>query len=268
MTPVFGRLATNLALDWRFVTDTSAGIALGERLRYLPRKYAAMVRNRRVVTFLGRPFGYDNRFTPALLQGYPAEIARLDRLVGLAQARTVIDVGANVGQFGFALKSRAPHLDVYSFEPNPGAFALLAVNAARFERWRVFPFGLARAAGVRDFFVVDGKSAQGSIFAENATMNLPAARSRTIAVRMEEPTVGLLDAHGIPRDVDLVKIDVEGAELEVVESLRHVRWRYLFLELSLARAGATTIDAVVDTIEQASGRRPRLVYYQPLDAAA
>ena len=262
------RFLTNLALDYRFVTLRRMPIPWLSRWAYLPRKYLAILRNRRVVTFLGRPFCYDNRFMPALLQAYPVEIAWLNGFMDFASARTVMDVGANVGQFGFVLKSFFPHLAVCSFEPNPAAFALLSVNASQYPGWTPFPFGLAPTAQSRDFYVVEGKSAQGSVFAENATMNLLSADCRKISVSLEHLSEEVLAARGIPREFDVVKIDVEGAEREVLESLHHVRWRYLYLELSIARGGRTTLEATMELIQRTSGRRPRIVYQQKPAATA
>lgn len=260
LPPLLDRFLTNLALDWRFVTSRAAATPPGERLAYLPRKYAAIIANRRSIDFLGRPFVYDNRLMPALLQGYPDEIATLDQWVGFAHARSVIDVGANVGQFGFALKSFFPHIAVYSFEPNPEPYAMLADNATRFSGWATFPFGLAQTAGTREFFFVKGKSAQGSVFAENATMNLIDASRQAIDVRLEHLTDAALEAYGIPAEIDLVKVDVEGAEFDVLESLDRIRWRYLYLELSLGRAGTRSLESVLSLLERQHGRRPRVVY--------
>src|SRR5687767_13331499 len=99
------RLVTNFANDYRFATFHGLPLSLTSRLGYLPRKYAAILQNRRQVRFLGKPFRYDNRLMPALLQAYPDEIAALDRHVDFARAVRVMDVGANVGQFGFVLKT-------------------------------------------------------------------------------------------------------------------------------------------------------------------
>jgi FkbM family methyltransferase len=239
-----------------------------ERLAYLPRKYAAIAVDARQVTFLGRPFHYDNRLMPALLQGYPREIARLDRYVHFASATRVMDVGANVGQFAFTLKTFFPHVTVVSFEPNPDAFALLHENTAQHSGWRALPFGLARTAQSSDFYVVEGKSAQGSLYAENATLDLLGGASKTIQVRLEQLTDATLAAYDLASEYDFVKIDVEGFELDVLASLDRVRWRYLYLELSLRRAGGSSLDEVMRLVERTSGRRPRVVHAEPVASGA
>jgi FkbM family methyltransferase len=265
---IFSRLVTNFALDYQFATFRAWPLAWQARWGYLPQKYLAILRNQRGITFLGRSFRYDNRLMPALLEGYPTEVAEMDSYVHFATATEILDVGANVGQFGFVLKTFFPHLEIVSFEPNPKAFALLASNAAQFSGWRCFPFGLARTTQSRDFFVVEGKSAQGSVFAENASVNLLRPDVTQLQVQLEYLSDAALAAHALPRDYDFVKIDVEGFETDVLASLDRIRWRFMYLEVSLARQGRTTLEEVTRLIEQTWGARPRIVHQQHSGDAA
>ena len=259
---ILDRLVTNFAFDYRFATFHALPLSLPARLGYLPRKYAAILQNRREVRFLGKPFRYDNRLMPAILQAYPGEIAALDRHLQFQTATRVMDVGANVGQFGFVLKTFFPHLEVVSFEPNPAAYDCLRINAAQHQDWRVFPFGLAPHSQSSDFFVVDGKSAQGSVFPENAAVNLLSGDPRRIQVRLEHLSDELLTAQGIPREYDFVKIDVEGYERDVLASLDCIRWRYMYLELSVTRTGSTSLDEVRALVARTTGKPPRVVFQQ------
>jgi len=268
LSQVLSRLITNFALDYRFATFRALPLPPLARLGYLPRKYLAILRNQREVAFLGRLFRYDNRLMPALLEGYPTELAEMDRHVGFKSATRVLDVGANVGQFGFVLKTFFPHLELFSFEPNPDASALLAANAAQFSNWRCFPFGLARTTQARDFFFVEGKSAQGSVYAENASVNLLKSDVRQLQVQLEYLSDAALATHRLPRDYDFVKIDVEGFETEVLASLDRIRWRFLYLEVSLARQGRTTLEAILQLIAQTWGTRPRVVHQEHSGDAA
>lgn len=263
---ILDRLVTNFANDYRFATFHALPLPLPARLGYLPRKYAAILQNRREVRFLGRPFRYDNRLMPALLQAYPGEIAALDRHVRFASATRVMDIGANVGQFGFVLKTFFPHLDVVSFEPNPAAYDCLRVNVAQHPGWRAFPFGLASRSQMSDFFAVDGKSAQGSVFPENAAVNLLSGQPTRIQVRLEHLSDDVLATHALPREYDFVKIDVEGFERDVLASLDQIRWRYLYLELSVTRAGSTSLAEVQALIARTTGQQTRVVFQQDIRA--
>ena len=262
---ILDRLVTNFANDYRFATFQALPLSLPARLGYLPRKYAAILQNRREVRFLGKPFRYDNRLMPALLQPYPGEIAALDRHVHFASATRVMDIGANVGQFGFVLKTFFPHLEVVSFEPNPAAYDCLRINATQHQGWRAFPFGLASRSHTSDFFAVDGKSAQGSVFPENAAVNLLSGEPTRIQVRLEHLSDDFLSAHAIPNAYDFVKIDVEGFERNVLASLDRIHWRYLYLELSVTRTGSTPLDEVQALIARTTGKQPRIVFQQKIE---
>jgi len=268
VTQILSRVVTNFALDYQFATFGALPLSARARWVYLPQKYLAILSNQRSVMVLGKPFQYDNRLMPALLEGYPTELAEMDRCVDFRTATRVLDIGANVGQFGFVLKTFFPHLEIFSFEPNPEAHALLVSNAAQFSGWRCFPFGLARTTQSRDFFVVEGKSAQGSVYAENASVNLLQSDVKQLQVQLEYLSDAALAAHHLPRDYDFVKIDVEGFETDVLASLDRIRWRFMYLEVSLARQGQTTLENVMRLSEQTSGRRPRLVHQQHSGDAA
>jgi len=69
-----------------------------------------------------------------------------DTLLGLRNIpfRTIIDVGANRGQFAERVTVMFPHAQVYCFEPLPGPFADLK-EWARYEDRRVQVFNLAKA---------------------------------------------------------------------------------------------------------------------------
>jgi FkbM family methyltransferase len=59
----------------------------------------------------------------------------------------IYDVGANVGQFGLALRRRGYKGRIISFEPVPSAFAVLQGIAARDGNWQVRPFAIGEARG-------------------------------------------------------------------------------------------------------------------------
>lgn len=193
-----GRLVQNLRLDreWLLVElPREPGV---RRYRFLLEKYAAIAANRRSVRFLGRPFVYDNRLAPALLQGYPKEILDLGSHVDLRAARTVFDVGANVGQFAFTLKRYWPHLEVCSFEPNPSVFPLLERNARGVPGWRVFPFGVGPEPARVPFFWVPGKSAQGSVHRANSVRNLQTTAVQQLSVDLRPVDGELMRAWQLP----------------------------------------------------------------------
>jgi hypothetical protein len=87
---------------------------------------------------------------------------------------------------------------------------------------------------------VRGKSGQGSIYRENAAQGLLGGE-----VEETQSSFKVLNAEecsrlGLPSQFDLIKVDVEGAELEVLRSLGGISWRYLYAELSSGRHGGAS----------------------------
>src|SRR3989344_4962239 len=106
----------------------SDNISFFKKFGFLFKKYWAIGLNKRDIKFLDTTFVYDNQFCPVILQLYPKEITELDKVINLSKAKNVLDIGANIGQWGFTLKSFFPQTKIYSFEPNKVAFNILKLN--------------------------------------------------------------------------------------------------------------------------------------------
>lgn len=83
--------------------------------------------------------GYDiTRFNPA---SHP--IARRQRFFETFQIDTVLDVGANIGQYGYELRHDLGYVNrIMSFEPLSAAFSILQRKAALDPAWQVFNHAL------------------------------------------------------------------------------------------------------------------------------
>lgn len=112
---------------------------------------------------------------------------------------TMIDAGAFIGDTSAYFLSRFPDLRVWALEPNPSNFALACTNLARYgDRARVLPLALCAHEGTVHF---SGDGPGGSI-SEGG-------------YEVEATTIPALLAQ-IPRGrVDLLKMDIEGAEMAV-----------------------------------------------------
>src|SRR5262245_29258792 len=74
----------------------------------------------------------------------------------LAPGMTVIDAGANIGQYAMLASTRvSPSGSVHCFEPHPGVFDVLARNLARSRCANVVarPLALAARSGTRTLFL-------------------------------------------------------------------------------------------------------------------
>jgi len=137
---------------------------------------------------------------------------------------TMLDVGANIGYFSLiAARLIAPKGAVWAFEPVRENLGLLQRNAAAnglTDFIHVSPVAVSDVAGVRHFYINSGSMGLSSLNQEAST----GGRQRMMPLRQEvvEVVCTTLDdwakEHGWPT-VQLVKIDVEGAEPEVLTGM-------------------------------------------------
>ena len=234
-------------------------LPLADRVRLWAARYRAIAGGASELPYLGRTLHYDSRLMPALMPAYLTEIRRLDRTVGLSAA-TVIDIGANIGQFAATISWRFPQARVWSFEPNHEIYPLLARNAAQATNWRTAPWGIAASDEELSLYSVRGKSSQGSLYPSNATVGLLGVEASEHRVSVRRLTPELMAQLEIPERVDLLKIDVEGAEDTALAGSACVHWRYLMIELSPDRDGGLSLAGAMAFIERTWGRRPDVVW--------
>jgi FkbM family methyltransferase len=139
-----------------------------------------------------------------LNSGAPYELAMLrDMRVRLTPGDLVLDIGANVGNHTLYLAVLA-RARVIAFEPNVGLTAALEASVAR--------NGLGDAIDVRTMGL--GRAAGAAEFARAMPDNLGA---QSLALGKGAIEVATLDSLGIEGPVRMIKIDVEGMEVDVLE---------------------------------------------------
>ncbi len=167
--------------------------------------------------------------------------------VGLAPGACVFDVGANIGMFSLYLGDRFPGSTIYAFEPIPTVAELLTLNAELhgFDI-RPQPIGLSDEEGEATFTyyphvsIFSGRfgdasqeratveaflrnQAQGDAPAELLDELLEARlETRTVQCRLSTVST-VIRREGIAR-IDLLKVDVEKAELTVLEGVDDADW--------------------------------------------
>ncbi|NUJ81644.1 FkbM family methyltransferase [Methylocystis sp. FS] len=148
----------------------------------------------------------------------PWMVELLGRLLP-ARAGMFCDCGVNIGQTLIAVKAADPTRRYIGFEPNAECVAyvekLIAVN--RLSDVLIVPVGLAEATGLRKLQLYHGSTSDPSASlvegfrpgeAIDATKLVPVMRFADVEEFVALPDLGL------------VKIDVEGAEVEVISSMR------------------------------------------------
>jgi FkbM family methyltransferase len=166
----------------------------------------------------------------------------------LRDGATFVDVGAHIGYFSLkAAKAVGPGGRVIAVEPNPETVAKLQgnVRASGANVVTVQPVACSDSEATLDFFAADTlNTGQSSLSAANASQ---AGQARSYRVRAR-PLDAILQEAGVSR-VDVIKIDVEGAELMVLRGARETLARHrpvvvLELEDSLLRQMGASVSEV------------------------
>ncbi|MBM4431635.1 MAG: FkbM family methyltransferase [Chloroflexi bacterium] len=162
---------------------------------------------------------------------YEAPLAAFFR--GSLEADSVfLDIGAYIGQYTLLAAKHAPAGRVIAVEPHPESRQRLQANVARnsLSNVRILPWAAGQATSHLSFVLSEQAYNSGL-----AGQNEPAP-ARTIEVQVV-PLDDIVQTAGLQR-VDIIKIDVEGAEGPVLWGARHTLYHFrplLILEIDRQR---------------------------------
>ncbi len=162
--------------------------------------------------------------------------------------KTIIDVGANVGQFAVSAAKCFPEAVVHSYEPVPECHAELERTAKKFRNIHTSPLALGETPGEAAFHVNSHTHSSSVLaLAENHKRAFPSAREvRTIPI-----CVSTLDREYEAADLMgpvLLKLDVQGYEKQVLAGAKNTlpRIDYVLVEVSFRPLyeGESTFDEI------------------------
>jgi FkbM family methyltransferase len=133
-----------------------------------------------------------------------------DACLRLLDGRSVFyDVGANSGYVSLEVATRAPRVAVIAFEPQPALARNIAISAAlnRLTNVEVYPAMLGRANGTGMIFLAPNSIHASAVARHDGA---PSIQCRTASID------ALVESGALPPP-DLMKVDVEGAEMDVFE---------------------------------------------------
>lgn len=163
----------------------------------------------------------------------PAERRRaaLMERVGI---RTVLDVGANVGQYGREIRAAGFRGRIVSVEPLDDAFRQLSLASASDDRWTCVNVAASDRAGTSTIHVA-ANSASSSLLPMASIHAAAAPEARTTGTR--NVTLSRLDdldeLRGLPPPW-MIKLDVQGHEAAALRGAEGILHRVSLVELELS----------------------------------
>jgi FkbM family methyltransferase len=196
-----------------------------------------------------------------------AEIFREDRYlrygITLPPGAVVVDAGANVGLFTLRVKAQRPDARVVAIEPMPDTFRALRANLEHHGHDDVLAYelalGAAREREVPFTFHRDlpGNSTRYPEHQARTQAVLPASAYRVLTDTREIPVPverlsDVLAGSGLPPRIDLMKIHVQDAELDVLRGIDAADWARV-RQLVIAVSGLEEEPALIEKILHDNG---------------
>jgi FkbM family methyltransferase len=177
--------------------------------RSFAKLFVGAVRGRNSAKVVGFNVSYFDRATLKLL--YREIFVRQNyRFDSETPAPVIYDCGANLGMATLFFKFAYPNSRIKCFEPDPKTFALLQKNISDNQLQSVEPFNVAlwNEDGAVDFFV--DSADPGSLLMSTSPSRMHSQAIQVPARRLSEFIDG---------EIEFLKLDVEGAELRVLQEL-------------------------------------------------
>jgi FkbM family methyltransferase len=195
-----------------------------------------------------RKFGWEMR------RSTMQEEAQLVRFLALNKVDTVLDVGANIGQFASGIRQAGFDGHIVSFEPQSSAYTKLSAMAVNSHNWQIAPRCAVGAVRGTTEINLSQNSVSSSILDidETHTSNAPGSSYNG---RESVDVITLDESDAVPASGRIfLKVDTQGFELPVLQGaeklLRRLAGVQLETSLTELYKGQATFSELIRFMEE------------------
>ncbi len=132
---------------------------------------------------------------------------------------TVFDVGANEGKYTKLIHSVITNAEIYAFEPHYKTYKLLNENVKAIQNVKTFNIAVSDKISKLKLFDYIEKDGSGHA-SLNSEIFSTVHKASTISHEVEAKTIDVISEENKLKQIDFLKIDVEGHELEVLKGAK------------------------------------------------
>ena len=175
-----------------------------------------------------------------------------------ANIESVLDIGANVGQFAIDMRRNGYQNAIYSFEPVAQTFAVLTENSAQDDNWHALNVAVGESEGNAQINV-SNNSGLSSSFLEMEPIHLNNFPN-SISISSESVLLTTVDIQTAALEIEpktsILKIDTQGYEYHVLKGAAYSlgEFKYCYLEVSLVQLykGEKTFFDILDLLQKSN----------------